>query len=156
MTAEQFYKLSEDKQKLISCDEELQSQAEDHAKVGDIICYPQLDRWNIYNQVKYGVGDNSNDFWLGSSYRYNNKHLLCWTPHKDVALQIVEAFKMCGWKYRNTEVIELTDDFIRSKGYLVCTFAGFQPFHIMRDGNNITIVPPSPVVKEHLERIISG
>ena len=162
ITNDQFYALPKEKQAILISDEELQRQADVHLTLGNTICYPQPEKWGEYVGTRYGV-DCGNDTYLGSDYKKDNHQVFCWTPHKDIAEQIVKNVKKCGWKFKDACVIELTYDFLKSKHALVCTHAGFQPLTIQRNDEyssmlkcNIEIVPASSTAVDSVQKVING
>jgi hypothetical protein len=135
-----------------------------HYKSGNRISYPQLEEWSIYRGEKYSIkvfAVAQADFHNGA-YLSNAKgkiDIIAWTPHKDVAEQIVTQLKKCGWKYKDTSVDVLTSALLkklnsnpRARLVKANTFAGFTAWTIMRNDEEIIVIPNSDVIVEYESR----
>jgi hypothetical protein len=117
-----------------------------HYKKGDRISYPQLEVWELYQGEKYCVGDQD-----GVLATTRPKIALDWTPHKDVAEEVVLRFKQQGgWKFNDICVLIVTNELLKTRKIRPNTFAGFSTKIVARGGEEIVIIPRSPEVEAEL------
>lgn len=118
-----------------------------HYQKGNRISYPQLEEWELYKGEKYCVGDED-----GVLVTTKPKIALDWTPHKDIAEEVVSRFKQLGgWKFKDICVLVITYEFLKKRKLSPNTFAGFSTKTISRGGEEIVIIPRSPEVEETIK-----
>jgi hypothetical protein len=129
-----------------------------HHKNGDRLSYPQLEEWDIYQGDKYcirvfpvGYNLHHGSYLCTANPVKEKEQVIQWTPHKDVAEDIVARSKKCGWKYKDTVYEILVKGWLKEHGYKASTFAGFNVLVIVRDGEEVIVIPQSDVVKEFIK-----
>jgi hypothetical protein len=131
-----------------------------HYKSGNRINFPQLEECNVYGGEKYCIkmfpmGEADPHHGAYVCVRKGPTDIICWTPHKDVADEIVANFKKCGWKYKDGAVEVLTSVLVKelnsnpkARPVKINTYAGFNAHTVTRSDVEIVVITQSPEVEE--------